>query len=274
MLKAVFGLFMCGAICAQAHAADMPQSKLSPGANASAPKWDGLYAGLKLGVDFGQFHWDSAPAFTGLAPGGTTIPNYLTTPFSTSLSASDLIAGAQIGYQWQVRNAVFGLEADFQRMGVSTGRFVPLQPPAPIVSAFDRSAPNTDLLSARAHYSASVRTRVGLALQERILLYATAGVAFANVTAAGNYTARVGIGSAAASYERTTNFTGWTAGFGAELALTEKWLLGAEYRYSDFGRKPFQLGSFTNNPSGRTWAINNSIGLASSAIIIKLNYKL
>ena len=274
MQKAVVGLFVFGALLADAHAADIPQPRVSSRTNVSAASWDGLYAGLKLGGDLERFRWDSTPTFAGLVAGGTTIPSNLTTPFSTSLNSTNIIAGGQIGYQWQVREAVFGLEADFQRTGANTGRFVPLDPPASVTSAFDTSGPTTDLLSAKAPYSASLRTRFGLAVQERVLIYGTAGIAFANVTATGNYVARTGLGSAAATYERNAIFTGWTAGFGAEIALTDKWLLGAEYRYSDYGGRSSQLGSLTNNPSGRIWNINNSIGLTSSSTVLKLNYKL
>ena len=237
-------------------------------------RWDGFYTGLKIGSGLGRFQWDSTPSFMGLVAGGTTVPTYITTPFSTSMRSLNLIAGGQIGYQWKFGKTIFGFEADFQRAGDRTGRFVPLSPPPPNATAFDVSGPATDILSAKTSFSGSFRTRVGLAASERVLVYGTGGITFANVTAAGHYEARGGIGSPAGSYEKTSTFAGWTTGFGVEFAFTDKWLLGAEYRYSDFGRRSLQLGSLTNSPSGRIWSINNSIGLTSSSVALTLNYKI
>ena len=39
--------------------------------------------------------------------------------------------------------------------------------------------------------------------------------------------------------------TGWTAGLGDDYSLTDQWLLGAEYQYTDYGHRSFPLGSVT-----------------------------
>ena len=271
MLRAMVRVIALGMLVAPADAADIPKLSASSPLKPTSLSWGGLYAGLNLGWGAGRFQWDSTPTFAGLVAGGTKAPNHPTAPFSTSRKSESLLGGGQVGYQWQLSKTILGIEADFQRTGDNTGRFVPLDPPPPTISTLANTGSSTDLLSARVNYSASLRARVGYSIQERTLIYATGGVAFANLKAVGSYLYRGGIGSPAASYGGTATLTGWTAGIGVDYSLTDQWFLGAEYRYTDYGYRSFQLGSVTNTPSGRIWRINNMIGLTSSTAVLKLN---
>ena len=273
MLRAVVRVIALGILVAPANAADLPKLSASSPEISTVMSWGGLYAGVNLGAGVGRFQWGSTPTFAGLVAGGTTVPTYTTTPFSTALTSVNLIGGGQIGYQWRLNKSTFGFEADFQRTGIKTGRFAPLNPLPPNTSAFATTGATTDLLSATVNYSASLRARFGYSVQERLLIYATGGVALGNVTADGSYLNRGGIGSSAAFYIHATNLRGWTVGLGADYSLDELWILGGEYRYTDYSHGSLQLGSLTNSPSGRIWVINNSISLATSAAVLKLNRK-
>jgi outer membrane immunogenic protein len=44
----------------------------------------------------------------------------------------------------------------------------------------------------------------------------------------------------------SATFGGWTAGVGIEYALTQNWIVGAEYLYAGFGRIDFVYNGPTN----------------------------
>lgn len=119
--------------------------------------------------------------------------------------------GGYAGYNWQSGAFVFGAEADIN--GVWNDETFPFQ-------GVDVEV-GTD-------YLASLRGRVGYAI-DRTLLFATAGVAFTEVSA---NTTIAGI-----DLDESENFTGWTIGAGAEYAFTNNWIGRAEYRYYDFGNE-------------------------------------
>jgi outer membrane immunogenic protein len=76
-----------------------------------------------------------------------------------------------------------------------------------------------------------VRGRAGVAF-DRFLPYVTGGVAF------GGFRMTEFDDGDFDSAGRAT-LTGWTAGVGAEYALTNNWTVRGEYRYTDFGSKSF-----------------------------------
>jgi len=268
-----FSLVLIGLMSSipQAFAADAKAPLRTP--PAEVYQWSGLYAGVSLGAGQSRFGWYSEPSFVGLAPGGTVNPTFTTTPFSIGLKSTKAIAGLHIGYNWTSEQFVYGLEADWQTGSYRTGNFIPLAPPAPNVSAFAINGTNTDLLGAKINDTGSLSARLGLIALPRLMIYSTGGLALANLTAQGSYVARSGIGTPAATYSQTKLMTGWSAGVGVDYALSQNWILGADYRYADYGHKSVQLGSLTNNPSGRTWAINNVIRLTNSATMVRLSYR-
>ncbi len=80
-----------------------------------------------------------------------------------------------------------------------------------------------------------IRGRLGIAW-DRVLVYATGGVAFGDI----NSNIEVnGVDAAGVPFfgqrSRSNDRTGWTVGGGIEYALTPNWSVGAEYRYTDFG---------------------------------------
>jgi len=67
--------------------------------------WAGFYLGGNAGYSWGRDH------------GPLTLGTGFSADSSTGLDG--FVGGAQIGYNWQVRNWVYGLEADFQGTGQS-----------------------------------------------------------------------------------------------------------------------------------------------------------
>ena len=92
------------------HAADLP-SKAPLAPPIIAPTWQGLYVGasvggswLRTGVDPTAYIGDSG--YLGLQGAG-----------SPNVNKVGLLGGLQLGYNWQDRNFVYGLEADYSWLG-------------------------------------------------------------------------------------------------------------------------------------------------------------
>ena len=78
------------------------------------------------------------------------------------------------------------------------------------------------------NWSAAARLRLGYAV-DRFLPYIAGGVAIGDIDVSSN--------SGAPSFGGT--HTGWTLGVGLDYAMTDKLLLRAEYRYTDFGSESY-----------------------------------
>lgn len=66
-----------------------------------------------------------------------------------------------------------------------------------------------------------------------------------------------------ASGDFDATYTGWTLGVGTEYAFTDNMILRAEYRYSDFGTRTFEI------PGARPLAI----GLKTNDVRLGVAYK-
>lgn len=126
---------------------------------------------------------------------------------SISVDASGWLAGGTLGYNYQIGAVVLGLEGDIDGSGIRGS--------TACLGGLSCEIKNDWLGTARG--------RIGYAF-DRFLPYITGGVAVGNLNAS-----IPGFGSSS-----NTN-TGWTAGAGAELALSRNWSVKAEYLYVDLG---------------------------------------
>ena len=157
-----------------AFAADLPTHK-SPMAPAFAPPpsftWTGFYVGVNAGYSFsehGSTNTTGSPAFAALGPAFV--------PGSLSTGDGGFIAGGQIGYNYQMGTFVTGLEADIDyvdqhRRDSFTGAVLP----APLGTSLTTSA-TRDL-----DFLGTVRGRIGITPFDRMLLFATGGLAYGGV---------------------------------------------------------------------------------------------
>jgi outer membrane immunogenic protein len=216
-LAAVASLALIGA----ASAADMPVKAPVYKAPVVAPpyNWTGFYIGLNAGGSWG--HQDNSLV---TVPGGLTV-------FSNSDKLDGFIGGGQIGYNWQVNQFVFGLEADFQGSSQKgDGTFV--LAPTGVVAVFPGLTANyTDKLE----WFGTVRGRIGYAW-DRVLAYATGGWAFGHGTLSGTGTTTPA--GTVLAFSASHDYSGWTIGGGLEWAFMDHWSAKAEYLYIDFGSGP------------------------------------
>ncbi|MBS0531360.1 MAG: porin family protein [Proteobacteria bacterium] len=192
---------------APASAADLSMPyKTPPAVFTTAFSWTGLYIGGQVGYSWGRDHLTEY--FTA-----TNAP----TNFEKLYSPNGVVGGIYGGGNYQVGNTVLGLEADFEGANVTGGWTDALV-----------GGEGTTKLS----WQGSVRGRLGYAA-DKVLFYGTGGLAFGNVSH--TYT-NLFTGVA----ETTSNVrTGWTAGGGIEYAVTSNVLARVEYRYTDYGKSPY-----------------------------------
>ena len=194
-----------------AQAADLSQPSVykAPPAPAAPPPswtWTGFYVGGTVGAVGGHDTVTNAPG-----------NGWLDGPVNNN--AVGVIGGLEAGYNWQISQLVLGIEGDVS--GSSLNRSVSAPALGPFV---------TDTFSSRLNSLGTIRGRLGWVF-DRMLLYGTGGVAFANlrdqlVDTSNPFTATPG-----------SSLTGWTAGGGIEYALTDHWTAKAEYLHVGFAQR-------------------------------------
>ncbi len=263
-----------------ASAADLPVKALPPAALANS--WAGFYVGGNVGYSWGRAASDlNADPVTvsigaGLTPFNT--PGFLG---SDTLTPKGAIGGGQIGYNWQTPpNWVFGLEADLQASGekgshsfsnpfnFTTLLFNQIVVPVSGIATMDYAAKIT--------WFGTVRGRVGYAW-DRVMLYATGGLAYGGVNLAGTNTVS---GTVAGSpFLSVTGIghsqvnVGWTVGAGIEGLLGNRWTWKAEYLYLDLGSMddPDNLLLAISTSGGRVTTHTN---YSDNIVRLGLNYRL
>jgi outer membrane immunogenic protein len=193
------------AMVGSALAADLPYRKAPPPVVPVVPlfTWTGFY----VGVD-GGYGWENIRE-TGIIGG---LPAY-----QLSYRANGPVGGGHAGFNWQVNQFVFGFEGDV--LGTSMRVTAPLN-----TFLFANTVWQTGV-------TGSVRGRIGWAW-DRFLVFGTGGVAFEDFRLRENF---IGVGPGFLGETFHTTRAGFTVGGGVEYAVTNNWLLRAEYRYSDYG---------------------------------------
>ncbi len=275
ILATAFGIVLPG-LLPTAQADGVPSV-----AHAEAPvqNFSGGYIGLNAGAAWGNPGFRTNPGcptasdnatFCGAAP-DPSAPNGAAVAASGTgdLSSAGFTGGIQAGYNWQYGHIVFGGEGDFGAFNLSksvnpTGIF-----PFPFLGtayALNESM-STDWLI-------TLRGRLGYTVAARLLLYATAGLAFTDFSFSSSYSDNAidltfpgGTGSTSISTVRT----GWTVGGGGEWMLDSQWSIKAEYLYLDFGST--NLAVATSNTPDFTQTMVVDADLSAQVARVGINYR-
>jgi outer membrane immunogenic protein len=172
------------------------------------------------------------PRLPAAGTAGTTGPGF-------GFNTDGFAGGGQVGYNWQIDRFVVGGEADISWANLDGSRTIP-----------------GGTVSVQSDWLSTVRGRAGVTF-DRVFIYGTGGIAFTSLE-----TSVTGAGVPAASDKNT--LTGWTAGAGIEVALTENLSVKGEYLWVDFSDEPFALGGPRAVPGD----------LDGSYARVGLNYKL
>jgi len=255
-------IFAALAFSGSAFAADMAVKAPSPSTAPAATSynWTGWYVGLNAGGA-----WQREDSTTTMDPGGHIgvlgIIALINASGTGSATAGSFIGGVQTGYNWQFNQTVLGIEADFDGL---TGNPT-LNGAGPL-----NIAPNTFTTtnSARAEWLATLRPRLGVILG-RTLIYATGGLALADIRYTQTYTDTLNSGFGTSSV--TTVKAGWTAGGGIEYAFWDKWSTKLEYLYSDFSS--VNTTGLVTATTGNTNLLHGSAALATQTVRAGINLK-
>lgn len=248
-MKSILSAAMMGAsvvLALPAAAADLgPRTYTKAPALSPLTDWSGFYVGAHVGYAWGDQN-DNLSATAGV--------------MADHFNIKGVNGGVHAGYNWQIGNAVLGVEGDFDASGLKGDR------------SFDQTVAGNRAvgsLSFKNDWQGSLRARVGVAA-DSWLVYATGGVAFANVastldltryrTCDGICVVSTGISSA------SETLIGYTVGVGIERAIAKNWVARGEVRYTDFGTRTF---GFTDGGA----AIPTRIKFNQTDVTLGLSYK-
>jgi outer membrane immunogenic protein len=207
MKRALVALLLSVVGAGGAFAADLPLPAPPPSASyfpaAGQYNWGGGYFGLNGGYALGTSDWTLGAASTG------------------NFKANGFLFGGTLGGNFQYSRVVMGLEADMDWSGLSGS-----------TSAGLCSVPAGFACQNKSDWLSTARGRAGYAF-DRILFFATGGLALANV--------QLAVTSPAASVSSVR--AGWTAGAGIEYAFADMWTAKIEYLYVDFGKIDCQVAA-------------------------------
>ena len=220
------------ATASQALAADLgpyrppapPETYVEP---VSQFSWRGFYAGIN-----GGYAWGSGDATIIRGVGSID-----------AVEPDGWIGGGQIGYNAQFGNFVLGVEGDMQGASIDG-------------SSIGIAGGSAYRATSDMNWFGTIRARAGFAA-DRVLIYATGGVAWADMDFS-LYDVAGGT-----RYSGGDTLTGYAVGGGVEWALANNWTLKGEYLYIDLDDAKFHGGG------GPTTSFDNSFHTVRAG----LNYK-
>ncbi|MCA0433949.1 MAG: porin family protein [Proteobacteria bacterium] len=194
--------------------------------------WSGPYAGASTGFGWTSgegkhYCYDDLGEYNGpfcqRMPDGT----------DDIAPATGAMFGGQVGYNWQRDKLVIGAEADISAAAIAGSHTI--DGPFPFVADGYPAAEPAGVYEPKSEidWMGTVRARVGLSVTDRMLLFATGGLAYARVSASTFYTSPL----TSTTYEGSDSGMqfGWTVGGGVEYAVSERWSLKLEGLYYDLG---------------------------------------
>lgn len=238
MQRSLFAIAIASILTTSAFAADLAV-KAPPIVPPVAYNWTGFYAGLNGGYSWGSTNNSFADPLLPAA----------------SQSMNGWVFGGQAGYNWQFNPTwLFGVEGDIDATGQrGTATLTPntvvtvfVPPPAALaLPTITTTTTTAASLEEKLPWLATFRGRIGVLPSDRVLLYATGGLAVGEVkstslvgtttTVVPSFGAGATASSAAALASASTTRTGWTVGAGIEGAFAANWTARLEYLYVDLG---------------------------------------
>lgn len=221
----------------------------------------GYYVGTNLGWKWASFSTsiDTTPYETlaGIVPQQTF-------EYGTDTNVFD--AGVQVGFNYQMRHFLFGLEADWNGMSIGDQETLDATINSPVFQESD-SFKTTSL------WEASYRFRLGYVLNNW-LFYGTTGLSHAKIEVKTTFIAPTILGNNI-NLDEDGILTGWTLGIGTEYLITKYWSVGLEYRHTGYGNTKYNLGNIIVPTSliNATEVTATVDGYKTDQILAKINFR-
>ena len=224
-----------------AVAADLPV-KAPPSVVAPVYSWNGCYVGVN-----GGYIWNNGSSSYRDDPNTTPDPiNGIpgisgglptqTLPPSTNTGSSGWNGGGQVGCNLQSQQWVYGIEGDFDWGRISGSQATSgANGPYQLTTNGAGVTNGTTNEQVSLQWLSTIRGRVGFALQDRLLVFATGGLALGGVNSQGSVSANNGFFGVTYSGSSSSVRTGFAVGGGAEWAFFDRWTVKAEYLWYDLG---------------------------------------
>jgi len=262
-MKAFLGVTALNVACVSgAIAADMPAKvPMYTKAPMAAPaySWTGFYVGVNAGYGWGN------QAVNVSGDPNVIQPTFLTPAGISSVAGSPkgFIGGAQIGYNWQTGQMVYGLEADLDASHIASSQ--------DIVFSTGGGTPRTVHGDQNLDWLGTFRARLGYTPIDRVLFYATGGLAVGHASESANFTTNAGCAIGNCEFgSAAKTMAGWTAGAGLEYALNRNWSVKGEYLY-------YRLGNIASTGLDTRFvpanALFGNVQISGSIVRIGLNYQ-
>jgi opacity protein-like surface antigen len=245
-------------------AVKLPIYKVTP---AAVPyNWTGAYVGGVLGADAGwsRENFDDVYKSSFFLPGGGV--------GDAGPRVEGLLGGAEIGYNYQIRKWVLGVEADLTDTNtegsaactdLSTPGIIEFSKKKPFVSGSPGHPLWNTTCDAQTSWVGTLTGRLGLTWWDRNLFYVKGGAAFTRETFSATCnlpgTINGGVppqscynpaGNLLSSLSAAANAVGGTVGLGTEFAITRNWSAKAEWDYINFGSRSLIASDGTVMNSG------------------------
>jgi outer membrane immunogenic protein len=208
-------------------AASVPVHYAKTPLRAPSSGWAGFYLGGHAGYGWHDDDFTRVIDFTG---GGHT----------GGIASRGWLGGGQVGHNWQYGRIVAGLEADFS--------FADIEGASRAVTQPGFGGTQTDTLGDKIKYLATARTRLGWLPIDSVMLYATAGPAWARMERIWT-TILSGGGVRTDVLTTPADRLGGVVGAGAEwMSFGPNWIGRLEYLHYDFGRVRDTTTTVSNLP--------------------------
>jgi outer membrane immunogenic protein len=290
-------LIACAAIDS-AIAADLPAAEPMP---AKAPvivpqpawTWTGCYVGANAGGTRAHNVADLSPGGSyrnalGVNPppnaqgSGDFAADIAALSHSYDMTNSGWEAGGQIGCNAQWGMAVVGVEGDWQWTNTSTAADASFAAFPNVGNPLFTDPAHTEHVDVTQRWFATARARAGFTPWERLLIYATGGIAWANYqsnTAVAFATIptvffQQPFNGAAHAGSVSSTPMGWVVGGGFEWAFAYNWTVKAEYLYMQF--ESFSYASPLTAavvPFAPGYAWNTTVTPHEQVLRVGVNYK-
>ena len=208
--------------------------------------WGGLYVGANVGWIDKEFDWAFAPPIAGAVHQ------------AYSLGSSEVTAGLHVGFQHQIGRFVIGVEMAYSPGNNEYAR----------ETNFGNN-PNLDS-EVRMLGLFQIGPRLGFAVTDQLLIYATAGYASASI-----HSRAVDVVTGVAAFDRSERHDGWYFGGGLEFAMTKHIILGVEYQRVDLGSQLHCASGGTGQCLGAGGGfVDRDIDATADIVRARLSFKL